>query len=225
MKQFVIIVAGGTGTRMGSEIPKQFLLLDDRPVLIHTLSVFYTAIPEASVVIALPENTMSRWTDLLKTHHCRIPHRLVPGGETRFHSVRNALDTLPDDGIVAIHDGARPLVSAALIRKAFEEAERAGNAVPVTPVNESMRFTEGEGNRPVDRSAYHLVQTPQVFRLSEAHAAFRQEYRPGFTDDATVLESSGVRIHLIEGDPSNIKITEPGDLFLAHALMSRPFHR
>jgi 2-C-methyl-D-erythritol 4-phosphate cytidylyltransferase len=221
----VIIVAGGTGTRMGSQIPKQFLLLGNKPILIHTLDAFHTSEPDATIVIVLPQGEQSRWTQLLKDHHCTIPHAVVDGGVTRFHSVQNALAALPSEGVVAIHDGARPLVTSALIARAFQEAEREGNAVPAVPVCESMRLEDQDGNHPVDRSAYRLVQTPQVFLLSGIKPAYGQDYMPGFTDDATVMETYGMRIHLIEGDPTNIKITGSGDLAVAQALMNLPFQR
>jgi 2-C-methyl-D-erythritol 4-phosphate cytidylyltransferase len=210
---------------MGSEVPKQFLPLAGLPVLMHAILAFHTAVPDASITVALPKTEAARWNELQKEHGFTILHKIVAGGETRFHSVKNALATLPAEGFVAIHDGARPMVSIDLIRRAFREAEIKGNAVPAIPVSESMRLQDETGNRPVDRSGYRLIQTPQVFRLADAHPAFRKDYHPGFTDDATVLESSGIRINLIEGETRNIKITGPDDMAAAQALMSRPFQR
>jgi 2-C-methyl-D-erythritol 4-phosphate cytidylyltransferase len=225
LKKFVIIVAGGTGTRMGSDVPKQFLLLAGEPLLMHTIRAFQQACPDAAVIVPLPADQITRWEELQKGHGFDVPHQVVAGGATRFHSVKNALSVLPADGIVAIHDGARPLVSSGLIRKAFAEAEAAGNAVPAVAVSESMRETKEGRNIPVDRSVYRLIQTPQVFLLSDAIPAYQQEYRPEFTDDATVMESAGYAIHLIEGETGNIKITCPEDMVIAQALMTRPFQR
>jgi 2-C-methyl-D-erythritol 4-phosphate cytidylyltransferase len=210
---------------MGSEVPKQFLPLDGKPVLMHSLLAFYYAIADAAITVALPAAEFARWEELKKEHGFSVPHKVISGGETRFHSVKNALEILPPEGIVAIHDGARPLVSVALIRRTFHEAETSGNAVPGVAVSESMRLRYDTGNRPADRSVFRLIQTPQVFRLADAHPAYLQDYRPEFTDDATVLESAGMRINLIEGETRNLKITGPDDLAMAQALISRPFHR
>jgi 2-C-methyl-D-erythritol 4-phosphate cytidylyltransferase len=210
---------------MGSEIPKQFLPLAGLPVLMHAILAFHNAVPDAAITVALPKTEFVRWKELQTVHGFNIPHTVVAGGATRFHSVKNALTTLPGEGIVAIHDGVRPLVSIELIHSAFREAEISGNAVPAVPVSESMRLLDETGNRPVDRSGYRLIQTPQVFRLADARHAFLQDYLPGFTDDATVLESSGIRINLIEGETRNIKITGPDDMAAAQALMIRPFQR
>ena len=221
----MIIVAGGSGTRMGSPVPKQFLLLEGKPVLMHVLETFAKAVPDAPITIALPAVEMERWNILQQEFACSVSHRTVPGGETRFHSVRNALAALPPSGLVAIHDGVRPLVSVALIRNVFEEAERRGNVIPVIPVNESIRSVDPSGSRPADRSGFRIVQTPQAFRLEEIRQAYQQAYRSGFTDDATVAEAAGFRIFLTDGEPVNIKITGPDDLLIAQALMSRSFQR
>ena len=221
----MIIVAGGTGTRMGSDLPKQFHLLEGKPLLMHTILAFHQACPDASIVVPLPADQFSLWDELRKEHGFEIPLQVVAGGQTRFHSVKNALKILPAEGIVAIHDGARPLVSSNLILRAFEGANSDGNAVPAVYLRDSLRKIEGEKAVPVNRSFYLMIQTPQVFRLEEAHSAYQQEYRAEFTDDATVMESAGHTIHLIEGEPVNIKITCPEDMAIAQALMTRPFHR
>jgi 2-C-methyl-D-erythritol 4-phosphate cytidylyltransferase len=225
LKKFVIIVAGGTGTRMDSEVPKQFLLLAGKPLLMRAIRAFHETFPDAGIVVPLPQLQLSRWNELQKEYGFTIPHRLVAGGETRFHSVKNAISVLPDDGIVAIHDAARPLVSADLIRRAFMTAEDSGNAIPVVSVQESMREMKNGRSIPVDRSAFRLIQTPQVFLLADARPAYLQEYQPEFTDDATVMESAGFNIHFIEGETGNIKITFPDDMTIAQALMTRPFQR
>jgi len=210
---------------MGSEVPKQFLLLDGKPVLMHTILAFRQALPDVSIIVPIPADQFTCWQELQRTHAFNVPHLVVTGGETRFHSVKNAMLVLPDEGIVAIHDGVRPLVSTNLILRAFAVAEQAGNAVPAVAVQESMREKFEGKNRPVDRSSFCLIQTPQVFLLADARSAYRQEYRPEFTDDAAVMESAGSTIQLIEGEAWNIKITSPGDMAIAHALMTRPFQR
>jgi 2-C-methyl-D-erythritol 4-phosphate cytidylyltransferase len=225
LKKYIIIVAGGRGTRMNSEIPKQFMMLNGKPILLHSLELFYGIFPEAGISVVLPEEETPRWRTLLMEFKCDISHEIVPGGETRFHSVKNALDRLSGEGIVAIHDGARPLVTEALVLQAFHEAERSGAAVPAILVHESVRMVEKGSGRPVDRSTLRIIQTPQVFKLPAIKKAYEQPYREAFTDDATVLEASGETVCLIDGDPVNIKITNPGDLLIAQALTSRPFQR
>jgi 2-C-methyl-D-erythritol 4-phosphate cytidylyltransferase len=219
LKRFAIIVAGGTGTRMNAGIPKQFLLLAGRPMLLHSLDCFYLSDPETSIIVVLPENHAKTWRSLCTEHGSTIPHQVVSGGETRFHSVKNGLQIIPGDGLVAIHDGARPLVSPALINRAFEAASRLGNATPVLPVNESMRTLENGVSRPVNRDDYRIIQTPQVFGVAVLRKAYEQTYRAAFTDDATVFESTGETIHLIEGEYSNIKITRPDDLITAERII------
>lgn len=210
---------------MDPDTPKQFLLLAGKPVLMHSLIAFHSAVPEALMVVALAAKEFIRWEVLQKEYGFNIPHQVVAGGETRFHSVKNALQTLPGEGIAAIHDAARPLLSVELIKRCFLQAESDGNAVSAIPVNESMRQTVPGGNRRVERKEFFLIQTPQVFPLADLHATFGQEYRQEFTDEATVVESAGIKIHLVEGETRNIKITGPDDLVVAQALMSRPFQR
>ena len=210
---------------MGSDIPKQFLLLDGKPVLMHTIRAFGLAVPEASIVVAIPASFFDRWEELRVGYGPDLAHQVVAGGETRFHSVKNALLTLPNEGLVAVHDGARPLVSSELIVRSFASAELADNAVPTVPVRESLREKMIGGNRPVDRSLFRLVQTPQVFQLADLQSAYRQPYRPEFTDDATVMESAGFSINLIDGETWNLKITTPEDMVIAQALMTRSFQR
>ncbi len=214
-----IIVAGGTGTRMNSPNPKQFILLKGIPVVMHSLFAFSRFDESMQLLLTLPEHLFDRWQEIQKEHGWSIPHILVPGGETRFHSVRNCLHHLDSTGLVAIHDGARPLLSQSLINRLFLAAEKEGNAIPVVPVNESIRQAEGATNKPADRSLFRIVQTPQVFQTSLIQQAYLQPYQPGFTDDATVLESIGKPIHLVEGDPANLKITYPADLLIAASLI------
>lgn len=215
-----IIVAGGSGIRMNSSTPKQFLLLKNLPVLMYSFNAFLRFDASIRILLALPECLFSEWMELQKVHGMTIPHELIPGGDTRFHSVLNCLKHLNGEGLVAIHDGVRPLISMELIHRLFTAAEVIGNAVPVIPVNESIRELIGSSNQPFDRSLIRIVQTPQVFLNSLIMQAYAQPYQPRFTDDATVLESIGVPIHLEKGDPINLKITYPSDLLMAEALLN-----
>ena len=217
----VIIVAGGSGKRMDADIPKQFLLLNGKPVLMHTCETFYSFDPALSLIIVLPAEHISTWEALCKTHSFTIPHRIVEGGPERFYSVRNALRTIhPDEYLVAIHDGVRPLVSHETIQTAFDAAFKYGNAIPVIPVIESVREQSLTGNHIVDRSKLQLIQTPQVFKSALICKAYEQDYASTYTDDASVLEKMGEKIVLTQGNPENIKITRPIDLIIAEALMN-----
>jgi 2-C-methyl-D-erythritol 4-phosphate cytidylyltransferase len=217
----VIIVAGGSGKRMDADIPKQFLLLNGKPVLMHTCETFYKFDPTLSLIIVLPTEHFFTWKSLCKTHSFAIPHHIVEGGPERFYSVRNALRTIyPDESLVAIHDGVRPLVSHKTIQTAFDAALKHGNAIPVIPVIESVREQSSTGNHIIDRSKLHLIQTPQVFKSSLICKAYEQEYSSTYTDDASVLEKMGEKIVLTKGNPENIKITRPIDLIIAEALMN-----
>lgn len=202
-------------------VPKQFLLLCGKPMLMHSLEAFYHTFPDIMLVVALPAEHISRWNDLCVQHGFNLPHQLVAGGETRFHSVRNALAYIGDDGVVAIHDGARPLISEQLIRSCFLTAEAFGNCIPVTPLNESVRMLTKDASQAVDRASYCIVQTPQVFYGATIKKAYLQKFRESFTDDAVVAESMGELIHLTDGDPVNMKVTNPSDLATAEALMKR----
>jgi 2-C-methyl-D-erythritol 4-phosphate cytidylyltransferase len=204
---------------MNSGLPKQFLLLGGTPVLIHAMKAFYRFDPRFSFFIVLPETFIPLWKELCARHSLTIGHEVVPGGENRFHSVRNALARVPASGLVAIHDGVRPLVSEATIAASFRMASLNGNAVPVIPVNESIRLVSESGNEPVQREHLRIVQTPQVFRAARIMEAYEKAPHDRFTDDATVLELLGEKICLVEGNRENIKITYPGDLAIAEALL------
>ena len=219
MKKFVIIVAGGSGSRMGTELPKQFLELCGKPLLMRTIQRFFDFDPESELILILPDAQREFWTELCLKHSFSLPHQIASGGETRFHSVQNGLKLIQGDGIVFIHDGVRPLVSPETLGRCFEMALKSGNAIPVLPVNESLRKTEGDQNISVDRSLYFSVQTPQTFRTGQILEAFRQPYAPAFTDDASVAEKAGFSIHLVEGNRENIKITSPSDLIVAEAFL------
>ena len=218
MKKSVIIVAAGSGTRMGSATPKQFMLLANKPLLMHVLNVFFKTFPTVSVVLALPSEFIETWEKLCNDYLFDQPHQIVPGGETRYHSVKNALTLIPPDNLIAIHDGARPLVSSSLIKNAFSEAFKHGNAVPVVHINESLRKINENGSQPVDRNSYCIVQTPQVFNSFVLKKAYEAGFDSSFTDDATVVEKIGEKIHLITGEITNIKITYPSDLAFAEML-------
>jgi 2-C-methyl-D-erythritol 4-phosphate cytidylyltransferase len=221
MKKFVIIVAGGSGSRMGTEIPKQFLELCGKPVLMHTIQVFHDFDPESKIILVLPEDQQQFWKGLCLKHSFSLLHQVVSGGKTRFHSVLNGLSQIEDEGIVFIHDGVRPLVSRETLDRCLETAQKLGNAIPVLPVTESLRKLAGDLNISVDRSQYFSVQTPQTFRCEQILEAFQQDFDPAFTDDASVAEKAGFTIQMVEGNRENIKITTPIDLIFAVALLEK----
>ena len=220
MKKFVIIVAGGSGLRMGTDLPKQFLELCGKPVLMHTLERFYEFDPQCQLILVLPLLQQELWAGLCQSHSFSLPHKVATGGETRFHSVQSGLNFIDDEGIVFIHDGVRPLVSLETLDRCFQTAQKEGNALPVLPVSDSLRQRDGNQNQAVDRSQFLIVQTPQTFQSAQILQAFSQPYDPSFTDDATVAEKAGFPIHLVEGNPENIKITTPTDLIIAGALIT-----
>ena len=218
-ERYAIIVAGGRGLRMGGELPKQFLPLSGKPVLMRTLELFEGEV--SRIILVLPEDHIPFWEELCQWYHFTLPHTVALGGETRFHSVRSGLSHLPQAGLVAVHDGVRPLASRALIRRSFEEAERSGAALPACPVTDSLRLCQDEGkSEAVDRSRYVAVQTPQTFDLGRLQQAYEQAYSPLFTDDASVYEAASLgSITLIDGEETNIKLTTPRDLLLAELLL------
>lgn len=219
MKKFVIIVAGGSGSRMGTEIPKQFLELCGKPLLMRTIQVFFDFDPKCEMILVLPAVQQKVWADLCLKHSFLLPHQIISGGETRFHSVLNGLKLIQDEGIVFIHDGVRPLVSKETLERCFETAQKCGNAIPVLPVTESLRKLDGDQNISVDRSIYFSVQTPQTFRSEQILKSFLQPYEPDFTDDASVVEKAGFAINMVAGNRENIKITTPTDLIVAEAFL------
>lgn len=218
-ERYAIIVAGGQGLRMGGELPKQFLPLGGKPILMRTLELFEGEV--SRIILVLPEDHIPFWKELCQRYHFTLPHTVALGGETRFHSVRSGLSHLPQAGLVAVHDGVRPLASNALIRRSFEEAERSGTALPACPVTDSLRLRQEEGkSEAVDRSRYVAVQTPQTFDLGQLQQAYEQAYSPLFTDDASVYEAALLgSITLIDGEEMNIKLTTPRDLLLAELLL------
>jgi 2-C-methyl-D-erythritol 4-phosphate cytidylyltransferase len=219
MDQYVIIVAGGSGKRMGSDIPKQFLELAGRPVLMHTIEKFKAFNESIEIITVLPENQLRFWFSLQKKHSFSVVNTLVKGGANRFQSVKNGLEFVKSPGLVAIHDGVRPFVSIDTIKRCFETAGKWGNAVPAISPVESLREVINENTKPVNRLNIKQIQTPQVFDAGLIKKAYLQEYCDDFTDDATVLEKAGEKIILVEGNRENIKITNPEDLIIAEALL------
>ncbi len=222
MDRYAILVAGGKGLRMGSDIPKQFLPLRGRPVLMHTIDVFRRAYPDIHIILVLPREQQGYWRQLCGQHDYDVELCVAGGGETRFHSVHNGLSLIPDDarGVVGVHDGVRPFVSPETIRRCFEAAEEFGAVVPVVPVVETVRQVLADGSSmTVDRNAYRLVQTPQTFDIQLLKKAYGQPFDPFFTDDASVVEAMGHPIKLVEGNNENIKLTNPADLKLAEGMV------
>jgi len=218
MEKFALIVAGGTGSRMRAEIPKQFLQLAGRPVLMRTMERFAAFDPFLKMILVLPSGQFLCWKELCDRYDFSLTHTLVEGGASRFQSVRNGLAGLPDEGLVFIHDGVRPLVSLQTIANCERIATERGNALPVMPVTESLRRIDGDQNEHVERSHFRLVQTPQTFYLNLIKRAYLQPESINFTDDASVCEALGERINLVPGNPENIKITRPLDLDMAEFL-------
>lgn len=216
-----IIVAGGSGLRMGADIPKQFLLLNRLPVLAQTLRVFHNFDAEMRLIVVLPEDHFSHWQALCKKHNIDVPHELVEGGEQRFHSVQNGLKMLSDETLVAVHDGVRPLVSKDTIERCFAAAAKHGAAIPVIEVSDTLRHKTESSSAWVNRSDYVRVQTPQCFKTDVIVRAYQQDFSDNFTDDASVVEKSGHEVDLVAGNNENLKITSPADLHLAEALMAQ----
>lgn len=222
MAKYIIIVAGGKGLRMGGEVPKQFLPIGEKPVLMRTMEVFYAFDAKIQIVLVLPVAQQAYWKKLCIQYAFTLPYLLADGGETRFHSVKNGLDMIPmdEEALVGVHDGVRPFVSTEVIARCYDEAVRTGAVVPVTDVVETVRHLVGDGKSvTVSREEYKLVQTPQVFSLSLLKKAYAQPYVPDFTDDASVVEALGHEVTLVKGNRENIKITTPFDLCIAEILV------
>lgn len=218
MKRYAVIVAGGRGVRMGADRPKQFLDLGGEPVLRRTVECFLAFDPGIELVMALPRDGRDWWRDYCRRTGFLERYSIVTGGITRFHSVQNALKYVGDEGLVAVHDGVRPLLSRELLERVFSAAETCGAAIPAVPVTDSLRRISGEGSVPVDRESLVRVQTPQVFSCRVLKEAYRQPFSTSFTDDASVVEAAGGSIKIVPGDSINLKITTPGDLALAESL-------
>lgn len=218
---YIIIVAGGKGLRMGSDIPKQFLPIGGKPVLMRTLERFRQYSPTLQIILVLPKAQQDYWQKLCKEYAFDIDYQLADGGETRFHSVQNGFAKIPDNaqGVVGVHDGVRPFPSIDVIRNCYETAREKKAVIPVIPVVETVRHLKGDTSVTVPRNDYRLVQTPQTFDIQLLKAANRQPYNDGFTDDASVVEAFGFDITLVEGNRENIKITTPYDLKIAEVLI------
>lgn len=229
MKKYVIIVGGGKGTRMGNDLPKQFLPVAGKPLLMHTLEKFNRWNPEAERVLVLPEAYRSYWEMLCREIGCKVKHRLVSGGETRFHSVKNGLESIRaeinssgEEALIGVHDGVRPFVSEQVIADCFRVADEKGAAIPTLSVIDSLREALPDGtSRAVDRSRYYAVHTPQVFRSDILFKAYEQPYQACFTDDASVVEALNIPVEMVPSNPENLKITTPIDYIIACSMLEQ----
>lgn len=217
-KDYIIIVAGGKGLRMGGDLPKQFLPVDGKPVLMRTIERFREYSDAIGIILVLPHAQQDYWRQLCKEYHFTVEHTVVDGGATRFHSCKNGIAAVPDDatGVVGIHDGVRPFVTVDVIARTYEAAREHGAAMPVMPVTDTLRYVAGEdGGHNVLRSDYRTVQTPQTFDIQLIKRAYNVPYSEAFTDDASVAEAAGHKVVMVEGCRENIKLTTPYDLLLA----------
>ncbi len=219
--KYLIVVAGGTGSRMNYELPKQFLLIHDKPVIVHTIEKFISTYPSIKIIIVIHPSWKKYLVDLLNSYQWRNNVEITEGGETRFHSVKNGLDKIKsaESVLVAVHDAARPLVSSQTIISAFESAALCGSGIPVIDISESLRQVDGIENKYLDRSKVKIVQTPQCFQLALLQKGFEQAYDNTFTDDASVIEKLGQTVFLTKGNQENIKITWSIDLRIAEAII------
>ncbi|MBR2168798.1 MAG: 2-C-methyl-D-erythritol 4-phosphate cytidylyltransferase [Alistipes sp.] len=216
----VIIVAGGSGRRMGSSLPKQFMLLSNEPILARSINRIHEALPKAEIVVVLPEAHVAMWQNLAARFDVAA-HKIALGGSERFHSVKNGIAALSDEvSIIAVHDGVRPLASKKLIIKLILEAEKCDAVIPAIAPPDSYRIVEDNASRIIDRSKLRIIQTPQVFNADALRRAYEQEFSPAFTDDASVAEAAGYAITLCEGGRENIKITTPADIIIAEAIIN-----
>ena len=217
--KYLLLVAGGKGTRMGSSVPKQFMTIAGRPLMMHAIDRFVSVVPGIEVIIVLDPALFDEWHNLCRINSFNIEHHLAAGGNERFNSVRNGINMIARHSLVAIHDGVRPFVSGDTILRCFEEAATYGNAVPVISPPESVRQADNKGiSHPIDRDTVKLVQTPQVFLSDILMKAYAMPINKSFTDDATVVESMGEKIRLVEGNPENIKITTPSDMIIGEGI-------
>lgn len=221
MKKSMIIVAGGSGTRMGAQIPKQFIELNGKPILMHTLENLHAMDEAMQLVLVLPKEQFPFWDELKEKHKFSVPHNLACGGETRFLSVKNGLSEITNSDVVGVHDGVRPFASKKVIEACFNQASLSGAAIPVLPIVQSLRVLNDGGSEAVDRNNYLAVQTPQCFNTSILMKAFDSADRTDYSDDASVVEAFGQQIKLVDGNAENIKITTPIDLELAQLIVAR----
>lgn len=219
MEKYVLIVAGGKGLRMKSELPKQFIEINNKPVLMHTFDAFSSIGNINHFILVLAAEYISYWQELCEKHRFKTEHTIIEGGPKRYHSVKSGLSLIQTNSLVAIHDAVRPFISKNIINNGFDIAARKGNAIPAVTINESIRKISGSLSKSVNREKYKIVQTPQFFQSALIKKAYEQAFNEMFTDDANMLESSGKQIYLIEGDIKNIKITHPEDLVYAESLL------
>lgn len=221
MRKYAVIVAGGSGLRMGADKPKQFLLLRGKPILYYTINLFFKSFPDIQILLVLPKDFLKEGQGLLKELDASIDLEIVTGGATRFHSVQNGLNCIKEPGIVFVHDGVRCLLTENLIKACYEQAVAIGSAIPAVAATDSIRIVHGDASQVADRNMVRIIQTPQTFQTSLLLPAFETDYLESFTDEATVVEASGKMIHLIDGDYNNIKITRPVDLLIAENILKQ----
>ncbi len=219
MKKYAVIVAGGSGRRMGSDVPKQFHLLNDQPVIHYTIQAFLKAYEDIEVILVLPAGHIEKGKELVSAINANDRVKITSGGSSRFASVQNGLRLVTETSIIFVHDGVRCLVSKELITRCYEQAADKGSAVPAVSPTDSLRTIEGSEHHVIDRNNVRIIQTPQTFRSDILLPAFEQAYQPSFTDEATVVEAAGNKVYLIEGDHENIKITRPADLWTAEKIL------
>ncbi len=219
MKKIAVIVAGGKGTRMNSELPKQFMLLKNKPVLYYTIEAFLSAYDDMQIILVLPVGHIAKGQEIIDGYFERSRFRICEGGRSRFHSVQNGLELVEEESIIFVHDGVRCLVTSSLIKKCYEAALAYGNAVPAIDSKDSLRLVTSNGNKMLKRNKVKLIQTPQTFHSKILLPAFKIDYKDTFTDEASVVEAFGLKINLVEGEENNIKITTPFDIQLAETLM------
>lgn len=220
MIKCAIIVAGGSGTRMEADFPKQFMLLNNKPVLLFSIEAFYNYCNEIKIILVLHRDYLRYWEKVCVDFGVTIPVQVVMGGTTRFQSVKNGLSAIDSEGLVAIHDAARPLINPSFVEKLFKEAEQSGSSVPGVAVIDTIRQLDGKTSFQLERNDLRAMQTPQVFKISELQSAYKQDYTEFFTDDASVMQLAGYTLNITEGLPINLKITYPHDIILAEAILA-----
>jgi 2-C-methyl-D-erythritol 4-phosphate cytidylyltransferase len=219
MKKYAVIVAGGSGTRMGGSLPKQFLLLRDKPVLYYSIKAFLEAYADMQIILVLPVEYTDMGQEIIDAYFDKDKIRITAGGDTRFQSVKNGLQLIEEEAIVFVHDGVRCLLTSQLIHRCYSMAVETGSAIPAIPSKDSVRLITEEGNDAIDRNKVMLIQTPQTFHSKILLPAFQIDYKDKFTDEATVAEAYGLKLSLVEGEETNIKITKPVDMLLAERIL------
>ncbi len=219
MKKIAVIVAGGSGTRMNAQMPKQFLLLNGKPVLYYTIDTFLKAYSDLRIVLVLPEEFIAAGKEIIDAYFDSSRITITEGGRTRFHSVQNGLSLINEECIIFVHDGVRCLLTTQLVQRCYDAAIQNGSAIPVIDCKDSVRMVKGEDNEAIERNSIKLVQTPQTFHSKILLPAFKIDFKDKFTDEATVVEAFGLKVHLVEGEENNIKITKPTDLMIAEKLL------